>query len=839
MLPTKLMQKSIFRTLTLALALMPMFMYAQKSEATEDVVVERHKTTKKADEYFDSKEYTIALEIYAKAYGKESSREQKQRISYNMAECYRYTGQCKRAASYYQRADKLGYGALAALGYAEMLQCQGEYEDAIVAFETYKKLVPGDLRADKGISSCQQASQWQIKGSLFALDAAKDLNSKKSDYAAAYLPSRKGDVTLFISTMRDDVTGKKEDGWTGQRFSDIFYIEGKVKKSSRKKKGKEANANDELAWGELEAMSDVVNTKDHEGVVTFDSRGKTMYFTKCLKVKNEKLGCAIYTTKKVGQDWANPEPVVIALDSGASVGHPALSPDDNILYFAGEMASGKGGKDIYMTTYDRRKREWVSPTNLNINTRGDELYPYVHGDGYLYFSSNGHVGMGGFDCYRVKLDENGMPIGDVENMQSPINSEADDIALRFEPGNNTKKGIVVSNRKGGRGEHDIWYVTEWSKEFEVNGTVLSTKNGQPVANATIEVSDKNGESFTVTTDSNGKFNIKRGQLAEDMSYKLNLSKKKYLNAVGDISTEGLSLSDYSPVKEDRAYVKSYALTLKMDPIEVPIVLPNVFFDLASSELREESKVAMDTVYNILQRNPNITIELRSHTDYRDTDAKNEALSLARAQSCVDYLIERGIAADRLTAVGMGEKDPFVIPANYAGLGSDKFKEGDRLTEGFIKRLASADQESANQINRRTDFRVLSDDYVPSVPVAAEGEEGGSAKPKKDERPLGETIVLGPRDRSLGAIAAKYKMNVVQLKNLNGGLRGARLMPGMVLKVTFNGDYTEFDASHYQIQRGDTLKGIANKTGVDVKTLRQLNEVKRDTDLIIGSYLQTK
>ena len=817
---------------------MPLAMVAQDADI-EDVEIEIHKTTKKADEYFDSKEYTTALDIYAKAYSKEKSREQKQRISYNMAECYRYTGQFKRAASYYLRAQKLGYGALAGLGYAEMLQSQGEYEDAIVAYEEYKKLIPSDPRAEEGITACRQAAQWAETGSLFSLDNAKDLNSKKSDYAIAYAGKRgKEDLTLMVSSMRDDATGKKEDGWTGQRFSDIYVIEGQKKKGKRKK-GKEANANDAVVWGDLESLGDVINTKDHEGVLTFDSRGKTMYFTKCIKLKNVKMGCAIYTTKKVGQDWANPEPVVIAIDSNASVGHPALSPDDNTLYFAGELSGGKGGRDIYMTTYDRRRREWKEPTSLSINTRGDELYPYVHGDGYLYFSSNGRPGMGGFDCYRVKLDDLGQPIGDVENMLSPINSEGDDIALRWVPGDNTQKGFVVSNRKGTRGEHDIWYVTEWTKQFIVTGKVVSSKSGKPVKDVTIEVSNKQGEAFTITTDAGGNFSIPKGRLVEDRSYKLNMSRKKFLNAIDDISTENLALSDYSRVKEDREYVKSYNLTLKMDPIEVPIVLPNVFFDLAKSDLREESKVALDTVYNILQRNPTITIGLRSHTDYRDTDAKNQALSQSRAQSCVDYLIEKGIPAERLTAVGMGEGEPFTIPTGYAGYGADKFKEGDKLTEGFIKRLSGDDQEVANQINRRTDFKVLSDDYVPSAPIADAGTEDGLAPVKKNENPIGQTITLGPKDRSLGKIAMDNGMNVVELKKLNGGLRGARPMPGMVIKITKNGDYTEFDATHYQIQRGDQLRTISKKVGTDVKTLRTLNGIKSDKELIIGSWIQTK
>jgi peptidoglycan-associated lipoprotein len=319
-----------------------------------------------------------------------------------------------------------------------------------------------------------------------------------------------------------------------------------------------------------------------------------------------------------------------------------------------------------------------------------------------------------------------------------------------------------------------------------------------------------------------------------------MSRKRFLNAVGDITTKGLALNDYAQVKEERAYVKSYSLRLEMDPIEVPIVLPNVFFDLAQSELRDESKVALDTVFSILQRNPTITIGLRSHTDYRDTDAKNDVLSLARAQSCVDYLIQKGIPAERLTAVGMGEKEPFVISTDYKGYGADKFKAGDNLTETFIKRLNKDDQEVANQINRRTDFKVLSDDYVPSTSVAeGESSDGGAVQTKKNENPMGQTMTLGPKDRSLGKIAMDNGMNVVQLKKLNGGLRGARPMPGMVIKVTPNGDYSAFDQDHYQVERGDTMRGIAKKAGASVKDIRTLNGFKSDKDLIVGSWIQIK
>ena len=225
------MQKRILRTWTVVLAFLPIIAFAQDA-TVEEVDMKPHKLTVKADEYFDSKEYSVAIEIYAKAYSKEKSREQKQRISYNMAEGYRFTGQCKRAASYYQRASKLGYGAQADYGYAEMLQCQGEYEDAIIAYEAYKKLVPSDARADRGIESCQKAAQWKTQLNLFYLEPfSREYNSKKSDYSIAFRPEPKMkkewewlDYEFYISSMKDDAIGRKEDGWTGQRFSDLFAL---------------------------------------------------------------------------------------------------------------------------------------------------------------------------------------------------------------------------------------------------------------------------------------------------------------------------------------------------------------------------------------------------------------------------------------------------------------------------------------------------------------------------------------------------------------------------------------------------------------------------------------
>lgn len=831
------MQQRLIRSLVILLTAVPLFVSAQ-ADVNDDLDT-RHKLTKKADAYFDAKEYSLAVEIYDKAYSKERDREEKARIAYNSAECYRYVGDYKRAEGNYKKASKIGFGPLADLGYADMLQAQGEYEDAIAAYEVYRALVPDDPRTDIGINSCRQAANWVVEGSLFSVNNIRALNSKQADYAVAFAGRRgREDMTLIVSSMRDDAKGKREDGWMGERFSDLFITEGQEpKRRGRPSRNAEPDPNKEVEWSDLESLSDVINTKDHEGVVTFDSRMRTMYFTKCVQVKNMQMGCAIYSSRQMGQDWAEAEPVAMALDSGASVGHPALSPNDEILYFSGEMAGGKGGKDLYMTTYNRRKRMWDTPVNLDINTRGDELYPFAHGDGYLYFSSNGRVGMGGLDVYRVLVDEEGRPVGEVENMRSPINSEGDDIALRWVPGDNTLKGYVVSNRKGTRGGYDIWEVNEWQKEYEVLGRVTSTKDGSPIEGVQVEVSDKDGVLITLTSDAQGRFEVPKGEMVEGVKYKINLSRKRFLNAIGDVSTEGLVLADYTRNNEEREFIKQFNITLSMDPIEIPIVLPNVFFDLAKADLRPESKVALDTVYNILKRNPNITIGLRSHTDYRGADDDNLDLSQRRADSCVAYLIKRGVPAERLTAQGMGEREPFVIPNDYAGLGADVFTAGTNLTETFIKSQKNSTQEIANQLNRRTDFVVLRDDYEPAVPETTDSNEGGSAEPTT--RPMGETVILGPSDRSIGVIARKYKMSVVQLRELNGGLSGARPMPGMVLKVTWGGDYTDFDAEHHQIKRGETLKSISETYGISMREIKDWNDIKNDRELIIGSYLKIK
>ena len=523
------MQKRILRTWTVVLAFLPIIAFAQDA-TVEEVDMKPHKLTVKADEYFDSKEYSVAIEIYAKAYSKEKSREQKQRISYNMAEGYRFTGQCKRAASYYQRASKLGYGAQADLGYAEMLQCQGEYEDI--------KSFPNNPSGSLGLTSC-----------LLALEISKDpcpkfiveekapelksWNSDKAELGITFVPA-KGQNEVYISSMNDKSTGKKEDGWTGQRFSDIFYA--KSLKPVRSKKIKDGSTEDQdLTYDELTPLeNELINTRDHEGVVSFASRGKRMFFTRCMNVKNVQLGCSIWEAKKVGQDWGNPTQVQLNFDSTASLGHPFATEDGKTLYFAGDIGSGK---DIYVVKQNKR-RQWGNPIRLSsiVNTDGDEIHPSIE-DGYLYFSSDTHPGLGGYDIFRVRLDRDGLPIGDVENLGININSTADDLSVRWDPREKLKSkiGYVISNRDNRKGSFDFYKIREVTFTTTYKQLVLNRKTGKPLADSKVVISDKKGDSYEFVTDDEGYFTTVSDKNVKDTThYKVNVSKKKFLNAQYDI-----------------------------------------------------------------------------------------------------------------------------------------------------------------------------------------------------------------------------------------------------------------------------------------------------------------
>jgi peptidoglycan-associated lipoprotein len=798
------------------------------------------KATVKAQAYYDAKEYSLAIDVLKEAFGKEKSREKKTEIAFMMGECYRNLLNYKQAASQYKRALKLGYGAEAQYRLAEMTKSQGEYEEAILEFEALKAMSPGDKRAEQGIETCRLAAEWKNSPSRYIVEPTEELNTRDRDMTPVY-SGRPGtyDEVLLVSS-REGATGNKEDGWTGESFMDIWMAAKERKSGGKKSRGKKGKSPemDDAKFSTPVPLDPIINSKDHEGTMTFDSRRKELYITRCRVEKYVSLGCAIYVTSKKGQTWEEPELVVLTEDSTKSVGHPSFSADDKIMYFAGNLDGAvDGSKDLWMTTFDRRSKKWNPATNLGniVNTAGDELFPFVHDDGFLYFASNGLPGMGGLDIFRVKLGEDGMPVGEVENMKYPINTEFEDFGIILE-GGGAQKGFITSNRNSKSGD-DIYTIFEVPLNFQLEGVVTSNKDGKPVPQVTVRLDGSDGTSIVANTDGSGRYIFERDKLKENTNYKISFEKKKFLNGFSDATTVGVPFSAFEYNSSERYFLNTLKVNKGIEPIEVPIVLPNVLFDLAKWDLRPEAMVSLDSVVAILNNNPNVVIELRSHTDYTDTDERNKILSQHRADTCVKYIITKGIAADRLVAVGKGEEEPFSIPEAYKGFGAGEFTAGEVLTESYIKKLAAAKQTIANQINRRTDFKVLRDDYVPNRPAPTVDGTGAKEKVKEVvKRPKGEFYVLENARESFGVVAKKSGISVRDLKLLNGGLRGVRPFEGLELKITLDGDYDEYDATHYRVENEKSLKEIAKKLSMDDKDLEDLNPNISNKDLVPGLVL---
>lgn len=821
--------------------------YAQKEEGEPKLP----KEITKAYEAFDSEEYYYATQLLKDAYDEARGRDQKAEVLFKTAEAYRMMNEYGEAEQFYNKAIKVGYKDPKAILYkGDMLKAQGEFEDAIEAYQDYKKENPTDPAGDIAIESTRKAIAQKNRPSQYQVDNMKDINSRALDFAPFFGGDRRENDVLFFVSSRDESVGNDDDGWTGQSFMDLYKTQAERKSRRGRRRGNDED--EEVSYSDLKWSTPVLvdeeeflNSEYHEGTATYDSRKKELYFTRCKAVENEKLGCGIYVTEVVGRSWKEAERVIFGTDTFANVGDPNLSPDDKFMYFVSDEFNSKGRHDIFMSTYNRRRKSWNEPKNLGstVNTEGSERFPVVHGDGYLYFASDGHAGMGGLDIFKVKLGEDGMPTGDVIHMEYPINSSKDDFHLIWEPGSETKKGFLSSNREGSRdNSDDIWSVYRTPLVFNIEGVVLDSEEKTPIPEATVSMDGSDGSSVSVTADENGYYIFDDTKVQEDVNYTLSFSKKKYLTETGEVTTIGFEIDAFEYVPAAGYFIKRLELNKELDPIKKPIVLPNVFFDLAKWDLRPEAMAALDSVMVILKNNPNITIGMRSHTDYRGSVDQNKVLSQHRADTCVSYLISKGIDSRRLEAQGMAESEPFTIPKNYDGYGKEHFTEGTQLTERYIKSLSPEKQEIANQINRRTDMKVLSDDFVP---------DGASSEDKtvdardiieaarEEEAKAGEIYIL-KRGDNFGRLARRFKMNIREFKQLNGGLRGVRPFEGLQVKVEKDGNYEKWDATHYQVRRrGQDLKDVAKELDVDDDLLEELNPFLEEVDVQPGLWIQYK
>ncbi len=788
--------------------------------ATAVTVYAQKGPTSAADAAFSKGDYYDAVPLYKKAFSKESNKAKKAEILFKTAESYRMANDFKNQESWYEKSIKGGYKEpIAILRYADALKFNGKYDEAIVQYNAYKKEVPGDSRGEDGVKSAEQAQKWKEKPTRYRVDNLAPLNSKYNDFEIAY--SNKDHRAVIFTSAREESMGKNPDGGTGEKFQDLY-------EATVDKKGK---------WSSPKPLLEPINSTGNDGAATLDKKGNGMFFTRCDFEKGKVGFCEIYYAKRKGQTWDVPQLIPLSADS-STVGQPNLSPDEQTLYFVSDMPGGQGGKDIWMSNYDKKSKSWGAPTNLGnkINTPEDDMFPYMSADNTLYFASKGHIGMGGFDIFKSK--KTGDTFDEPVNMKYPINTPADDFAFVIDDSND--KGFLSSNRDDGKGGDDIYSWTLPPLVFTVSGKVFDADTKANIEGVNIELFGSDGSSVPYKTDKTGVYKF---DLKPETSYRVSATMKDYLNKYLEVSTVGIEVS--------KDFVGDFNFAMKST--RKPIELPNILYDLGKWDLRPESKVALDGLVTTMNENPTIVVELGSHTDSRPIPMTNDTLSQRRAQSVVNYLIEKGIEPERLYAKGYGEKEPRTLNND---MGS--FKAGDILTDAFINNLKDkAKKEEAHQLNRRTEFKVLRNNYVkgekatenvpagggvdstqkklvpledPNTPTKVEIED----KPKEDSvaaaapKEAGKIYTAEKKDTYM-SVAKKFGMTMKDLKTLNG-LKAEQIHEGMELKVDPKGDYTEFDSKFYTLEKGDeSYSKIAKKLNMKAGDLKKLNkDVDEDT-----------
>ena len=630
---------------------------------------------KKGDQFYAIGEYFDAAAEYKKAYAqtKAADRAKRGERAWKMAECYRKIGYCAKAVGGYQNAIRYKYENPNAMLYlAQMQHKMGNYKDAIKSYRACLEADPTDTLAYNGLLGCEQAPGWKAAGSLYSIKKEPILTSRRSDYS----PALTGDDwdQVYFSTTRNQAKGSELSGVTGARMADIFY-------SKKDDKGK---------WSQPEPVEGEVNTEYEEGSCCFTPDGKTMYFTCCTHDPEYPRYAQIMYSNRSDAAWSKPQEFIISKDTLTAFAHPAVSGDGRWLYFSSNMPGGHGGYDIWRIGLDNHGL--TAPENLGdrINTPGNEMFPSCRFNGELYFSSDGLPGMGGLDLFMAKQDTLGNWA--VRNLRSPMNSAGDDFGMTFEGVHN--RGLFSTNRGNGRGWDEIMSFVCPEIIQSVKGWVYE-KDGYELPEGLVYMVGNDGTNLRLTLRSDGSFEqvIKPG-----VDYVLLGTCKGHLNHKQEIRVDTSSVS------------RQHVLQFPLVNITAPVLVRNVFYAFDSAELTENSTQALDSLVTLLKENPNVTIEMSAHCDYRGPEEYNQKLSQRRAESVVRYLIQHGIEAQRLSPVGYGKTRPKVITRKLAEQHSF-LHEGDTLSVEFIQALPEpAQQDICNALNRRTEFRVLRTTY---------------------------------------------------------------------------------------------------------------------------------
>ncbi|MDH6316597.1 peptidoglycan-associated lipoprotein [Parabacteroides sp. PF5-5] len=619
-------------------------------------------------------EYYEAAAIYRKVYTKTPPKDRDLRgyIAFRMADCNRLINNTNRAVSAYTNALRYNYpDSIVNLRLGQMHHKNGRYNDAIKYYNDFLQVNPTSVLALNGIKGSEQAPVWRQNPTRYEVKRMDKFNSKRSEFSPM-LNGMNYDQLYFASSRSKDKEAKVS-AITGLNNNNLFVVK------------QDENGN----WLNPVELEDAVNTEFDEGTPSFSPDGNTMYYTYCSEDPEGSRTSEIYISTRSNAAWGKGQRAAIVKDSVTALGHPSASPDGKYLYFVSDAVGGYGGKDIFRARIFGNGFGPMENLGPQINTPGDEMFPYVRDSTTLYFSSNGHPGMGGLDIFKATQDSTGN--WHVENMKAPINSMGDDFGITF--ASRREKGFFSSNRNDARGNDHLYSFELPVITVFIEGIVFDVDE-YPIENASIQIVGRDGLNKKAIAKKDGTYRI---ELERDVSYVMMASARGYLNQNFELKT--------GPEEKNETYIVDFFLS----PIYRPVVVENIFYDFDKATLRPESKEGLDDMIKMLNDNPNVTIELGAHTDRKGTDEYNERLAQRRAQSVVDYLIAGGIASDRLEAKGYGESVPKVINKKMA----EEFnflKDGDVLTEEFILTLPPEQQEIADQINRRTEFKVLRTNY---------------------------------------------------------------------------------------------------------------------------------
>ena len=629
---------------------------------------------RKGEKFLAIGEYHDAAEQFKKAYTKTPTKERQLRgqRALKMAHCYRHISSTQKAISAYRNALRYNVATLDdRLDYARLLLKNGEYKRALTEFELLNDSMPNNVLVRNGLLSAKMAPKWKEQGSDYTVKKMTEFNSRRADYC----PVLAGDQwdRLYFSSTRNDALGDELSGITGAKPGDIFF-------SDKDDKGK---------WSKPQTIESGLNTEYDEGACCLSPDGSTMYLTQCLSDASYPRFAQIVTAQRSDASWGKTTPLLITNDTLSSYAHPAVSPDGEWLYFVSDMPGGKGGLDIWRMRLTANGPVGVENLGEPINTPGDEMFPTFRPNGDFYFSSDGHPGFGGLDIFIATVGEDGKY--HLSHPGYPLNSQGDDFGMTFQ--GQLNQGFFSSNRGDGRGWDHVYSFYNPEIVQTIRGWIYE-QDGYELTAGEARIVGTDGTNLRLGVRGDGSFEyvVKPG-----VDYIILAMCDGFLNHKEEIHVDS--------VKESKVYDLQFPLA----SISAPVLIDNIFYAFDKATLLPESKNALDSLILMLNENPNITIELSAHTDYRGAEAYNKKLSQKRAESVVKYLINHGIAADRLTAVGYGEEKPKTIRRKVA----ERYpwlKENDVLTEEFILKLKPEQQETANALNRRTEFKVLRTTY---------------------------------------------------------------------------------------------------------------------------------